>query len=434
MFRQPHDLELWGGIEATINRVGETYLDQDQWSGHRDRVEADLERIAATGIRTLRTAVLWEHHVEAGNWDTADRALLAMQRLYLQPIVGLVHHGSGPRTTDLLDPGFPEKLAAYALEVAQRYPWVTDYTPVNEPHTTARFSCLYGLWYPHHHDVRSYLRALLHEVKATVLAMQAIRTVQPEARLIYTEDGGSIYSTPERDSFRQMRDDRRWLGTDLLCGVVTEAHPLFDDLIGNGIAREDILWFAGNPCPPAVLGLNYYLTSDRLLDHRVDLYPAHFRGGETGHDPLVDIESFRVRTEEFPGVEPILLEAWRRYGLPVAITEVHLGDNADNQIRWLHDIWTAAHAARAAGADVRAVTVWAVLGSWNWSNLVTRDAGHYEPGLFNIRSGTAVPTPLAAFARQLATGQVPQHPALAEPGWWTLPERITFAEAVPEAV
>ncbi len=432
MHTRNQDLELWGGIEATINRVGDAYLDQDTWSGHRDRVEADLEQIASTGIRTLRTAILWEHHVEADSWHTADRALAAMQRLYLQPIVGLVHHGSGPRTTDLLDPHFPEKLADYALQVAQRYPWVMDYTPVNEPHTTARFSCLYGLWYPHHHSVPSYLRALLHEVKATVLAMRAIRTVQPHARLIYTEDGGSIFSTPERDSFRVLRDARRWLGTDLLCGIVTEAHPLFDDLLHNGIAREDILWFADNPCPPAVLGLNYYLTSDRFLDHRLHLYPDHFRGGETGHDPLVDIEALRVRPEGLPGVAPILTEAWQRYGLPVAITEVHLGDQPENQIRWLHEIWSAALAARAVGVDVRAVTVWAVLGSWNWSNLCTRDAGHYEPGLFDIRDGTALPTCLADFARQLATGKVPASPALADPGWWTHPDRITFAEPLTQ--
>jgi hypothetical protein len=60
-----------------------------------------------------------------------------------------VHHGSGPRHTDLLDPAFATGLADYAGAVAARYPWVTDWTPVNEPLTTARFAALYGFWYPH---------------------------------------------------------------------------------------------------------------------------------------------------------------------------------------------------------------------------------------------------------------------------------------------
>ncbi len=432
-------LELWGGTESTINRVGDRYFDQNLWSGHRDRVEADLSCIAALGIRTLRLPLLWEFFDETGTaapgdvcWDSFDRTLAAMQRLYLQPIVGLVHHGSGPRNTDLLDSAFPEKLAAYALQIAKRYPWVMDYTPVNEPHTTARFSCLYGHWYPHHHSVPSYLRALLHEVRATVLAMQAIRTIQPEARLIYTEDGGSIFSTPECESYRLLRDSRRWLGTDLLCGIVTEAHPLYEDLLEHGISPEELRWFVHHPCPPAVLGLNYYLTSDRFLDHRVDLYPQGFCGGETGTDPLVDIEALRVRPEPLPGVQHILDEAWRRYGLPVAITEVHLCGSPEDQIRWLHEIWTSAQAARDNGVDVRAVTVWALFGSWNWSNLCTRDANAYEPGVFDTSAGMPQATAYTGFVQQLATGKPALAEALQEPGWWTRPDRITFAAPVDQ--
>ena len=60
-----------------------------------------------------------------------------------------MHHGSGPAYTDLKDPDFPNKLAKYAKAVAKKFPWLEYYTPVNEPLTTARFSGLYGLWYPH---------------------------------------------------------------------------------------------------------------------------------------------------------------------------------------------------------------------------------------------------------------------------------------------
>ena len=88
--------------------------------------------------------------------------------------------------------GWPPSPAA----VARRYPWVEDYTPVNEPLTTARFSGLYGHWYPHGRDDRTFARALLNQCRAVVLAMRAIRAVNPAARLVQTEDLGRTYSTP----------------------------------------------------------------------------------------------------------------------------------------------------------------------------------------------------------------------------------------------
>jgi dTDP-4-dehydrorhamnose reductase len=51
-----------------------------------------------------------------------------------------------------------------------------------------------------------------------------------------------------------------------------------------------------------------------------------------------------------------LREAWERYNIPLAITEVHHGCTREEQVRWLHEVWTAAETVRAEGADVRAVT------------------------------------------------------------------------------
>ena len=65
--------------------------------------------------------------------------------------------------------------ATFAEAVARRYPWVLDFTPVNEPLTTARFGALYGHWYPHARDARSFARALMVQTWATVKAMRAIR-------------------------------------------------------------------------------------------------------------------------------------------------------------------------------------------------------------------------------------------------------------------
>jgi dTDP-4-dehydrorhamnose reductase len=417
-------LELWGGVECTINRVGDTWHDQLDANGHRERLD-DLELFAGIGIRRLRQAVLWERHAgHRPDWQQADAALARLRSLGIEPIVGLVHHGSGPPGTSLVDDSFAPGLAAHAARVARRYPWVERYTPVNEPLTTARFSGLYGLWYPHGRDNAPFARALVNQCKATVLAMQAIRQVNPAARLIQTEDLGRVYASRQLGYQAEFENERRWLTWDLLCGRVHARSPMARFLQRAGIPWAELAWFADNPCPPDVVGVNHYVTSDRYLDHRVDRYPGIEVGGN-GRHRYVDVEAVRALERPEDSWARCLSEAWQRYALPLAITEVHLGCTRDEQLRWLTAAWSAASAACAQGQDVRAVTAWALLGSRDWNSLLTRHAGHYEPGVFDMRGGRPRVTALARALQQLASGEaMPPHPAAEGPGWWHRPERL----------
>jgi dTDP-4-dehydrorhamnose reductase len=376
-------IELWGGIECTINRVGDEFFDQLDRCGHYARLD-DLDAIAALGIRRLRFPALWERIAPDGlaraDWRWCDAALGRLRELGVDPIVGLVHHGSGPRGTHLLDPGFAEGLAAFAALFAERYPWVTRYTPVNEPLTTARFAALYGHWYPHRRDDQAFVAALLNQCCAIADAMAAIRARIPGAQLVQTEDSGSVRATRGAAAQAAFENDRRWLSLDLLTGRVTPAHALWPYLQASGASATALARLHERPVAPDIVGLNYYVTSDRFLDERVDRHPPHTRGGN-GRIRYADVEAVRVDGVGLRGHAAVLVEAWRRYGLPVAITEAHLGCTREEQMRWLAEAWDGAHQAAAQGADVRAVAAWALLGSWDWDTLLTRaDGRHYEPG------------------------------------------------------
>jgi dTDP-4-dehydrorhamnose reductase len=414
--------EVWGGAEYTCNRVGDRYFDQMELSGHAQRL-SDYQEFADLGIRTLRFGLLWERHELDPSWRWSDERLQWMRNTGIRPIASLMHHGSGPPHTSLLDPQFPQKLAAYAASVAERYPWIDAYTPVNEPHTTARFSAMYGVWYPHHRSRSSYLRALLNQLKGTVLSMEAIRRVRPDAQLIQTDDVGSIIGTEELRPVWEKLGLRQWLPYDLLCGRVDRKHPMFSYIHAEGISEKEILWFLDHPCAPNVIGINYYVTSDRYLDHRIDMYPTDRRSGE-GH--FVDVEAVRVLPQGIAGFESLLVDAWRRYEIPVAITEVHLGGPVEDQIRWLASAWDGMVRARAQGANCVALTLWALLGSFYWNQLVTCDNGHYEPGVFDVSGGTPVRTELASVVSQIARGEAPSHSALSRLGWWQHNSRICF--------
>ena len=430
-----HDtpLEMWAGIECTVNRVGDAYGDQMRWNGHEQRIE-DLERFAALGVRALRYPVLWEktapESLENIDWTWPETRLNRLRELGVRPIVGLTHHGSGPRHTSLTALSFAEGLSAYAGKVAERFPWVQDWTPVNEPLTTARFSGLYGHWYPHGKDEATFACALINQCRGVVLAMAAIRRVTPSARLIQTDDLGHVYATPRMTCQAEFENERRWVTWDLLCGRVNASHRMWGHFLSVGIAESELEWFLTNPCPPDMLGVNHYLTSDRYLDENCAAYPPHTIG-DNGRERYADVEAVRVLPEgAAAGIGGVLREAWNRYEIPLAVTEAHLGCTREEQIRWLWDVWQTVEALRREGVDARAVTAWALLGSYDWNSLLTRFEGHYEPGVFDARSEPPRSTALTRLIKELSAGQKPTHPALASPGWWQRPKRALYAASV----
>jgi dTDP-4-dehydrorhamnose reductase len=420
-------LELWAGPECTVNRVGDTFHDQLAGNGFALEV-ADLDRLCSIGVSRVRLPIVWERvEKQRGvhDWAWTDQAVSHLTSRAISPIAGLLHHGSGPAWTNLLDPAFPELLGQYAGAVAERYPHIDAWTPVNEPLTTARFSALYGFWYPHCRDDASFVRALLNQVRATVLAMQAVRRVNPDAQLVQTEDLGFITASPRLGYQAHFENLRRWLTFDLLCGRVGPEHDMWDYLRTSGASEAELLALTQEPCPPDIIGINSYLTSERHLDDRLALYAPQQIGGN-GRDHYADVEAVRVNGAFIGGFEARLRETWDRYRRPVAITEVHLGCSREEQLRWLHQAWQAAERVRSDGADVRALTCWAAFGAFDWISLVTRRDGHYEPGLWDVRCKPPRATALATLARELASGLAPSSPVLESPGWWQCASRLAY--------
>lgn len=418
-------LELWGGVECTIVRLGDDYRDQVAETGHLRRRD-DIDLIAGLGIRTIRYPILWEtvapERPDDLDFAWADERLALLRERGIEVIGGLVHHGSGPRYTDLLDSDFPKKLADYAARVADRYPWIEKWTPVNEPLTTARFAGLYGHWYPHGRDYRTFLRALVNECRGTLEAMRAIRARVPGAQLIQTEDLGKTFSTVPLRYQADHENERRWLSLDLLCGMVDADHPWHRILRKAGIDDAELEAFASGEARPDIIGINHYLTSERFLDHRTHLYPGHPAGGN-GRDTYVDAEAVRVHGLD-TGIGPRLRETWERYGLPIAVTEVHHGCHRDEQLRWAAEVWQTCQGLREDGMDLRSVTLWSMFGNVDWRFLLTERAGFYDTGVFDVRSDKPRPTVLARAAKAWAKGQDFDHPVLDSPGWWRRPPRL----------
>jgi dTDP-4-dehydrorhamnose reductase len=419
-------LELWGGVECTFVRIGDDYRDQLVDTGHHQRF-ADIDAMAELGIKAVRYPIVWERvaHQSPTELDFSwhEKRLERLREHGIEVVAGLLHHGSGPRYTNLRDPAFPDLFADYARRVARHFPWIEHWTPINEPLTTARFACLYGVWHPHLQDIDAAFRASVNQCVATARAMRAIREVNPDAKLLATEDVGKTFATPELQYQADHENERRWLSWDLLCGRVVPGHPFYRWLRNKAADERQLDELASGEATPDMLGFDHYLSSERYLDHRVSRYPAAVPGSN-GRDRYVDVEAVRVASlQPLLGPGRRLRETWERYRIPMAVTEVHHGCTREEQVRWLKEVWDAAERERARGADIRAVTLWALFGAVDWRSLLTRRDGIYDTGAFDTRSEKPRPTLLAKAARSLGNGESLDHPVLDLPGWWKRPGR-----------
>src|SRR5437867_5663613 len=146
--RRSWDFAFATGIECSNPRIADPdgrLLRRDllEECGHYRHWRTDLRLVKELGIPVLRYG-LPNHLIHLGpgryDWSFADEALAEIQRLGITPILDLMHFGIPDWMGDFQNPEVPLHFGQYAGAVAQRYPWVRGYTPVNEIYVCARNS------------------------------------------------------------------------------------------------------------------------------------------------------------------------------------------------------------------------------------------------------------------------------------------------------
>jgi dTDP-4-dehydrorhamnose reductase len=411
-------LELWASPEPTVARIDASCVrDQIAETGLDVRPDGDAERIAALGATASRVPVLWERVApdEPQACDVREPAarLVALRARGVDPIVTLLHHGSGPRSTDLLDPAFPALFAAYAGTIARAFPWVRRWTPINEPLTTARFSTLYGVWYPNVRDDRAFGRALVHETLAQQAAMRAIRAVIPDAEFVPTDDLQRFTAADAgvADYVAFLRE-RVVLALELVAGRVDARHPLaafLRERCGVTDAERDAMLRGATV--PDLVAFNHYPHSERYVF-------------TTAAGAIGDVPAVYVAGEPAPRVAPLLRAAAERLRLPLALGEIHVHAPAAERVRWLAQHLADVHELRTAGVDVRAAGAWAAFGMVDWHSLLRRRDRIVEDGIYTFAgpNGTPEPTAVAGALRTAAAGGAIDDGGIR--GWWERPERL----------
>ena len=221
---------------------------------------------------------------------------------------------------------------------------------------------------------------IVAECQAIKAAARRLRDLDASIRILVNDDAGETYGTNAVADVVSFYNTRRWLSFDLVTGKVDPHHPMWERLALTRdleFALEDL---ADDPEYPDLLGLDHYVTSDRFLDDRTDLYPANIERSRT-NARFVDVEVARVPGFEVDGFWRSLKQTWERYGIPMALTEVHIGGDPEDEVAWWAEAWQQAGWAFAEGMPVEGVTSWAAFGGVDWDSLLCREAGWYRAGL-----------------------------------------------------
>ena len=322
-----------GGFECSSHRRPDgVRVDVLASSGHDRAAEADYRQLAAHGVRTVRDGLRWplvETAPGRYDWSSWLPQLRAGRRTGTQVVWDLCHYGV-PDGLDMWRPAFVERFAAFARAAATVLASETDavpwWCPVNEISFWSWAGGDAGFFPPFARGRGFELKVQL--ARAALAAADAVRDVDPRARLLWAEPAIHVACDPGRPGDAPHAEGHRlaqFQAWDLVAG------RLWPQVGGD----ERVL---------DVVGVNYYPTNQWV------------HGGlpiERGHP-------------QYRPLRAILAEVDRRYGRPVVVAET--GTEGAARAGWLRYVAGEVRAARRAGADVRGLCWYPVADHPGWDD------------------------------------------------------------------
>ncbi|MFI5408759.1 glycosyltransferase [Kaistia sp. UC242_56] len=322
-----------GGFECSTHRLRSgRRLDILQSSQHDKHAEADYRQLAARGIRTVRDGLRW-HRIEATpgkyDWSSFDPMLAAAQRAGTQVIWDLFHYG-WPDDIDIWRPEFVHRFERFARAAAQRVRDYSDavpfYCPVNEISFSAWAGGDAGYLNPFGQGRGHELKVQL--TRAAIVAMHAIRDVDPRARFVHADPAINVVTDPgRRHEF--------W---------AAEGHRQAQYQAWDMIAGASWPQLGGSPDLLDIVGVNYYFNNQWI------------HGG-----PPIDIGHPQYRS-----LHRLLMEIHGRYGRPILLAET--GIEFARRPAWLGYVAAELELARAKGVPMEGLCLYPVLNHFGWDD------------------------------------------------------------------
>jgi beta-glucosidase/6-phospho-beta-glucosidase/beta-galactosidase len=364
LFRSP----FMGGFECSTHRLRSgRRLDVIAATGHDRFAFEDYCRLAAAGLRTVRDGVRW-HLIEKtpGVYDFASLVpmLEAARAADVEVVWDVLHYG-WPDDLDIFGEAFVSRFTQFAgafAEVASRSTdgpvWVV---PVNEISFFAWAGGEVGIFNPFVSRRGDDLKRQL--VRATIAAIERIRTVNPDIRIVHTEPMINVVCHPDRPQEAGLAEGHRQAQYAALDMIAGRAEPQLG-------GREDYL---------DVIGINYYV-------HNQWVYPG-------GHGTMIEPSHPRYRP-----VSDMLREVYERYRRPMFIAETGIEDEA--RPAWLRYMGFEVRRALRDGVPLRGLCLYPIVNHPGWD-----DDRHCHNGLWDYPDAHGQRVIYEPLARELASEQ-----------------------------
>lgn len=332
-----------GGFEcATHRRRDGQRIDVVDQSAHDRHCAVDYRLLADAGVRAARDGLRW-HLIErvpgVYDWSSFLPMLQAAHDTGTQVIWDLCHWGV-PDWLDVFSDDFVPSFAAFAAAAARLIhearkcdgiPGSPFYAAINE----ISFWSWVGGDEQHFHPFGEARGQELKQqlVRASIVAIRAVRAVDPSARFVQPEPLIHVSVNP--------RDQTR----DLLADTVAAAqHTAAQFESWDMLAGLQAPELGGAPDLLEIIGVNYYWNNQWIHEG------PHTPPGHLQHFPL----------------HSMLYELWQRYRRPILITET--GAEAHAAVGWLGYVGAEVRQAQRMGAEIVGICLYPVMDYPGWDD------------------------------------------------------------------
>ena len=322
-----------GGFECSSHRRFDGQrLDLLAATGHERLVAEDYRLLSHHRITAARDGLRW-HLIETVpghyDWSSVLPMLRAARANGTQITWDLCHYG-WPDDLDIWSPEFIDRFARFATAAAQLVRDETEgdafYCPINEISYWAWAGGEVGRFNPCCHQRGPDLKRQL--VRATIAAIDGIRTVDRRARFITAEPLINVEGGLGDEHHIRGAETYRLSQFEVLEMLAGRMEPEL------GGAAEFI----------DIVGVNYY--PDNQWYHAGPTIPL----GHHAYRPLHDM----------------LIEVHRRYGRPILIAET--GAEGSGRPSWLHYVCAEVREAMEAGVPMEGICLYPIIDYPGWDN------------------------------------------------------------------
>jgi beta-glucosidase len=344
----------WAARPGTIRDGTSPVRATDHWRRWRE----DTELMASLGVQVYRFGVEWARlEPEAGRWDAEAfshyRAELELLRdKGIRPLLTL-HHFNSPRWFEerggwLARGSVKAYLRLVGAVVERLGDLVDEFVTINEPNVYVTEAYVFGEFPPGHRSWAEAMRVYGRLAEAHIRAYGLIHALKPG---LATKVGVAHHLRPFRPGnphnprHRALTLLMSHLFQDAIARAMTTGQFVPPLVRPRGIRRG---WYAD------FFGLNYYsrTTVTRFEDGTPPGAPVNDLGWEVYPEGLAETATW----------------AWKRFGLPVWITENGTADARDAfRARYLDEHLGAVAGLRERGIPVERYYHWCFVDNWEWA-------------------------------------------------------------------